>query len=217
VASLRLLLELGAKKSNILLLDRQGVVHQGRMDLNQYKTEFVSNSTARTLADAMRGADVFLGLSGPGLLTGEAVKTMAAKPVIFALSNPDPEIKPEEALAARSDLIMATGRSDYPNQVNNVLGFPFIFRGALDVRAGCINEAMKIAAVEALCDLTREPVPIDVLQAYGLQKLEFGPAYIIPKPLDQRLRMRVSSAVARAAVRSGVAQLDYPPWYPVVI
>jgi malate dehydrogenase (oxaloacetate-decarboxylating)(NADP+) len=158
----------------------------------------------------MEGADVFIGLSGPDLVTPEMLRSMAPRPIVFALSNPDPEIDPALAMDTRSDLIMATGRSDYPNQVNNVLGFPFIFRGALDVRARAINREMHIAAVEALRDLTHEPVPQEVLQAYGLSELTFGPEYIIPKPFDPRLIERVSPAVARAAVATGVARTGVP-------
>jgi len=214
IASMHLLLGLGAKKENLALVDRNGVIHSGRDDLNVYKREFAIDTTKRTLADAMQGADVFIGLSGPDLVTAEMLAVMAAKPVIFALSNPDPEISPELAHTVRSDLIMATGRSDYPNQVNNVLGFPFIFRGALDVRATRINQAMQIAAVHALCALAREPVPAEVLSAYNLKHLEFGAEYIMPKPLDPRLIDYVPPAVARAAVETGVARQNYPDYYP---
>lgn len=214
IASMRLLLALGAKKEHISLVDRNGVIHSGRDDLNVYKREFAIDTPHRTLADAMQEADVFIGLSGPDLVTEEMLAVMAPKPVIFALSNPDPEIRPELAHAVRNDLIMATGRSDYPNQVNNVLGFPFIFRGALDVRASRINQAMQVAAVRALCALARQPVPQEVLDAYRLKHLEFGPDYIIPKPLDPRLINHVSPAVARAAVETGVARQKYPEHYP---
>jgi malate dehydrogenase (oxaloacetate-decarboxylating)(NADP+) len=214
IASMHLLLGLGAKKENLALVDRNGVIHSGRDDLNVYKREFAIDTAKRTLADAMQGADVFIGLSGPDLVTAEMLAVMAAKPVIFALSNPDPEISPELAHTVRSDLIMATGRSDYPNQVNNVLGFPFIFRWALDVRAMRINQVMQIAAVHALCALAREPVPAEVLSAYNLQHLEFGPEYIMPKPLDPRLIDYVPPAVARAAVETGVARQKYPDFYP---
>jgi malate dehydrogenase (oxaloacetate-decarboxylating)(NADP+) len=163
----------------------------------------------------MRGADVFIGVSGPNLVTREQVALMAPRPVVFALSNPNPEIHPDEARAARDDLIMATGRSDFPNQVNNVLGFPFIFRGALDVRARTINTEMQIAAVAALRQLAHEPVPADVLRAYGVESLSFGRDYIIPKPFDPRLRKRVPPAVAKAAIASGVARAGYPEHYPV--
>ncbi len=214
IASMHLLLALGAKKNNLALIDRVGVIHSGRDDLNVYKREFAIDTELRSLADAMNGADAFIGLSGPNLVNEAMLASMAPKPVIFALSNPDPEISPELAQTVRSDLIMATGRSDYPNQVNNVLGFPFIFRGALDVRATDINSAMQIAAVRALCDLAREPVPADVLKAYKLEQLSFGPDYFIPKPLDPRLIDRVAPAVARAAVESGVARQGYPGHYP---
>lgn len=214
IASMRLLLTLGMVKENLILVDRKGVVHSGRDDLNVYKREFARGIEQRTLADAMAGADVFIGVSGPDLLSVEMLKSMADKPVVFALSNPDPEIRPETALAVRDDLIMATGRSDYPNQVNNVLGFPFIFRGALDVQARQINTEMQVAAVHALRDLAREPVPRAVLDAYGLDSLSYGPAYIIPKPVDIRLIDRIPPAVARAAVDSGVARQPYPAHYP---
>ncbi len=214
IASMRLLTTLGMPKQNLSLVDRSGVVHSDRDDLNEYKREFARDTDARTLADAMNGADVFIGVSGPDTLSEEMLMSMAAKPVVFALSNPDPEIRPEVALAARDDLIMATGRSDYPNQVNNVLGFPFIFRGALDVQASKINAAMAAAAVHALRDLAREPVPQAVLDAYGLDDLSFGPDYIIPKPIDERLINVVPPAVAKAAVDSGVARQPYPDHYP---
>ncbi|WP_018952713.1 malic enzyme-like NAD(P)-binding protein [Thioalkalivibrio sulfidiphilus] len=207
IASMRLLLALGARKQNIFMVDRKGVIHTRREDLNEYKLIFANDTEARTLADACAGADVFVGVSGPDLFTPDMLRSMAEKPIVFALSNPDPEILPELAHKTRSDLIMATGRSDYPNQVNNVLGFPYIFRGALDVRARTINEAMQIAAVHALARLTREPVPKSVLDAYGLKHLEFGPEYIIPKPLDSRLIEVVPPAVARAAVDTGVARI----------
>jgi malate dehydrogenase (oxaloacetate-decarboxylating)(NADP+) len=216
IASMSLLITLGMPKHNLTLVDRMGVVHSGRDDLNVYKKEFALDTEKRTLADAMIGADVFIGVSGPDILSVEMLKTMAAKPVVFALSNPDPEIRPEQALAARDDLIMATGRSDYPNQVNNVLGFPFIFRGALDVQARRINAEMQVAAVHALRDLAREPVPQAVLDAYGLESLSYGPDYIIPKPIDERLIDIVPPAVAKAAVDSGVARQAYPDYYPKI-
>ncbi|SEK53593.1 malate dehydrogenase (oxaloacetate-decarboxylating)(NADP+) [Atopomonas hussainii] len=215
IACMKLLVSMGAKIENIFMLDRKGVIHAGRDDLNQYKAMFAHETAARTLSDAMDGADVFVGLSGANLLSPEDLKRMAPNPVVFACSNPDPEIQPELAHQTRSDLIMATGRSDYPNQVNNVLGFPFIFRGALDVRATRINEEMKIAAAYALRDLAKEPVPQEVLTAYGVDKLEYGTEYIIPKPLDPRLISVVSAAVAQAAVDSGVASLPYPAHYPL--
>ena len=214
IASMRLLLALGAKKENMRLVDRKGVIHAGRDDLNEYKLEFAINTPQRTLVDAMQDADVFIGVSGPDLCTPEMLASMAAKPIVFALSNPDPEISPEVAHTVRKDLIMATGRSDYPNQVNNVLGFPFIFRGALDVRARRINQAMEMAAVHALRKLAHQPVPREVLDAYQLTEMSYGAAYIIPKPLDPRLLDAVAPAVARAAVDSGVARLGYPAHYP---
>ncbi|TPW12548.1 MAG: NADP-dependent malic oxidoreductase [Halothiobacillaceae bacterium] len=214
IASLRLLVALGFAKESIWLVDRQGVVHHGRTDINRYKAEFARDTTERTLAEVMHNADAFIGVSGPNLVTPAMVANMAPRPVLFALSNPDAEIAPDIAKAARSDLIMATGRSDYPNQVNNALGFPYIFRGALDVRAKRINREMQIAAVHALCALAREEVPEQVLEAYGVAELSFGMNYIIPKPLDVRLRETVSAAVAKAAVASGVAQTGYPAWYP---
>lgn len=207
IASIKLLIELGADAEKILTVDRKGVIYRGRDDLNRHKAEIAVDTERRSLADALEGADVFIGLSGPDLVRGEMLAAMAPRPVVFALSNPVPEIRPEVALKVRDDLIMATGRSDYPNQVNNVLGFPFIFRGALDVRASRINNAMCIAAVHALKDLTKEPVPASVLEAYGLDALSRGPDYIIPKPLDPRLRETVAPAVARAAIASGVARL----------
>ncbi|SFX32527.1 malic enzyme-like NAD(P)-binding protein [Marinospirillum alkaliphilum] len=215
IACMKLLVSCGAKSENIYMLDRKGVIHAGRDDLNQYKAMFANETNKRTLDDALDGADVFVGLSGPDLMSAEQLMKMAANPIVFACSNPDPEIRPEVAKAARNDVIMATGRSDYPNQVNNVLGFPFIFRGALDVRASAINEEMKVAAVNALKDLAKEPVPAEVLKAYELDKLEFGPEYIIPKPMDTRLLGRISAAVAQAAVDSGVARLPFPAHYPL--
>ncbi len=217
IASMRLLVALGAQKEHLSLIDRKGVIHAGRDDLNPYKQEFANVTERRTLADAMAGADVFIGVSGPDLVSEDMLRSMAAKPVVFALSNPDPEISPELAHRVRDDLIMATGRSDYPNQVNNVLGFPFIFRGALDVRAARINEEMKVAAVHALAHLAHEPVPVEVCLAYGVDSLVFGPEYIIPTPFDPRLSDFVSPAVARAAVDSGVARLPYPADYPNVV
>ncbi len=214
IAAVRLLCAMGAHRNNILSIDRQGVIHTGRQGLNPYKWSVAADTDRRTLADAMEGADVFIGVSGPDLVTPQMLASMAERPVVFALSNPVPEIRPEVALQVRDDLIMATGRSDYPNQVNNVLGFPFIFRGALDVRACCINEEMQIAAVHALKELTHQPVPEQVLAAYGLDALESGPDYILPKPLDPRLREVVPPAVAAAAIRTGVARSDWPDHYP---
>lgn len=206
IASMRLLLALGADKEKMLLLDSKGVIHSGRNDLNSHKATFARTTDRRTLADAVVDADVFIGVAKSDLLNEALVQLMADKPIIFALSNPNPEIRPEVALRARSNLIIATGRSDYPNQVNNVLCFPYIFRGALDVRATCINQAMQIAAVEAIRQLAHEPVPDDVKMNYpGITDWEFGPNYIIPKPFDSRLRERVSHAVAHAAIMTGVA------------
>ena len=207
IASMSLLKALGAQPENLFMLDRKGVIHAGRDDLNEYKAAFAHETDHRTLADACTDADVFIGVSGANLLPPEKLQRMAKHPVVFALSNPDPEISPELAHRTRDDLIMGTGRSDYPNQVNNVLGFPFIFRGALDVRARAINTEMQIAAVHALKDLARQPVPAEVLSAYQLQSLEFGPEYIIPKPLDPRLIDVVAPAVAQAAIDSGVARV----------
>jgi len=209
IASMRLLVALGALKENMLLLDTGGVIHTGRSDLNPYKFAFARNTEKRTLEDALMDADVFIGVAKPDLLNAELLKLMAPKPVIFALSNPDPEILPELARAIRDDLIIATGRSDYPNQVNNVLCFPYIFRGALDVRATCINQAMQIAAVEAIRQLVLEPVPQVVKDNYpGVTNWDFGPEYIIPKPIDPRLKERVTLAVAKAARASGVSRIE---------
>ena len=212
---MKLLVSMGAKIENIFMVDRKGVIHAGRDDLNQYKAAFAHETDKRTLFDALDGADVFVGLSGANLLEAEGLKRMAANPIVFACSNPDPEISPALAHATRDDVIMATGRSDYPNQVNNVLGFPFIFRGALDVRATSINEEMKIAAALALRDLAKQPVPQDVCDAYGGAPLAFGREYIIPKPMDKRLINVVCDAVAKAAIESGVATLPYPKHYPL--
>ncbi|MEZ5570785.1 MAG: malic enzyme-like NAD(P)-binding protein [Halioglobus sp.] len=213
IACMRLLLSLGARRENIFMVDTRGVIHTGRDGVNAYKLEFANNTDKRTLTDAVTDADVFIGLSGADLLTPAMLLSMAPRPIVFACSNPDPEIQPELARATRDDLIIATGRSDYPNQVNNVLGFPFIFRGALDVRASIINEEMKVAAVLALSELAREPVTPEVLVACEVDALEFGPDYIIPNPLDARLLNRIAPAVARAAVESGVARLPYPQNY----
>jgi len=215
IACSKLLISAGAKQENIFMLDRKGVIHSGRDDLNQYKAMFAVETDKRTLDDAIDGADVFLGLSGPNLLAPEQLAKMAPNPIVFACSNPDPEIAPAAAHEVRDDLIMATGRSDFPNQVNNVLGFPFIFRGALDVRASVINEEMKLAAAFAIKDLAKEPVPQEVIDAYDGEKMEFGKTYIIPKPLDARLLGAVSGAVAKAAVDTGVARAPYPANYPL--
>lgn len=206
IAAMRLLVKLGAKRTRLLMVDRVGVIHTGRKDLNEFKKEFAIPTDKHTLMEALTGADVFIGVSGPGLMTPEMVKAMAEKPIIFALSNPIPEIMPEVAHHVRKDLIMATGRSDYPNQVNNALCFPYIFRGALDARASCINEAMQLAAVHAIKNLAREPVPESILAAYAQKSgFNFGPNYLLPTLLDPRLKECVSTAVAKAAIQSGVS------------
>jgi len=206
IACAKFYLDLGVKKENLLLIDTKGVVYKGRKDgMNPYKEFFAVDTKARTLADAMKDADVFAGVSVAGVLTKEMVRTMAKDPIIFAMANPDPEITPEDALDARKDVLMATGRSDYPNQVNNVLGFPFIFRGALDVRATAINDEMKLAAARALANLAKEDVPDSVIKAYGGDPIRFGRDYIIPKPLDPRVLLWEAPAVARAAMETGVA------------
>ncbi|MCC6291665.1 MAG: NADP-dependent malic enzyme [Bryobacterales bacterium] len=208
ISCARHFVKLGARRERITMCDSKGVLHAGRMaELNPYKQQFVRETAARTLSQALAGADVFIGLSSANCVTGEMLKPMARNPVIFALANPDPEIPYEEAVAARPDAIVATGRSDYPNQVNNVLGFPFIFRGALDVRATTINDEMKLAATRALAALARADVPDSVRRAYGVDKLEFGREYIIPKPFDPRVLVHEAAAVAGAAMASGVAQV----------
>lgn len=208
IATAKFYVLLGAKRENILLCDTRGVVYQGREDgMNSYKQEFAAKTKARTLAEALADADVFVGLSGPNTVTPEMLKKMAKKPIIFAMANPNPEIPYPEAKAARPDAIVATGRSDFPNQVNNVLGFPFIFRGALDVHATQINETMKIAAAKALSDLAKEDVPDSVVKAYGVESLHFGPDYLIPKPLDPRVLLWEAPAVAQAAMKTGVARI----------
>ncbi|MGD9091636.1 MAG: NADP-dependent malic enzyme [Anaerolineales bacterium] len=207
ISCAELMVRLGAKRENIMLVDSRGVIYKGREEgMNKYKERFVIDTDARTLADAVRDADVFYGLSIANILKPEMVKTMAERPLIFAMANPDPEIKYELAMETRPDAIVATGRSDYPNQINNVLGFPFIFRGALDVRAKAINEKMKIAASYALSNLTKEDVPDSVLRAYGRESLKFGDEYIIPKPLDPRVLLWVAPAVAKAAMETGDAR-----------
>ncbi|EAK0070143.1 malate dehydrogenase [Campylobacter coli] len=205
IASARMYRNLGVK--NIILVDSKGVVNKKRTDLNQYKLEFVSDTQADTLKEAMKDADVFLGLSAPKILDDEMILSMAKDPVIFALANPIPEVMPEDVARLRKDAIVGTGRSDYPNQINNVLGFPFIFRGALDVRATKITENMKVAAVKALADLAKLPVSDAVKNAYKISHLEFGKDYVIPKPFDERVKAVVSTAVAAAAVKDGVALL----------
>ena len=207
IASGEFCIQLGAVRENILMLDSRGVIYAGREEhLNEYKVRFANYTDARTLDDAIEGADVFIGLSAAGVLSADMVRKMARDPIILAMANPDPEIMPEDALAVRPDAIVGTGRSDYPNQVNNVLGFPFLFRGALDVYARSINEEMKLAAARALAALAREDVPDSVLTAYGLSSLKFGRDYLIPKPLDPRVLLWVAPAVARAAIESGAAR-----------
>jgi malate dehydrogenase (oxaloacetate-decarboxylating)(NADP+) len=213
IACLELLKAMGLPHDNAILCDTKGTIYKGRTDgMNQWKSAHAVNTKARTLAEAMNGADVFLGLSVKGAVTKEMVKSMAKNPVIFAMANPDPEITPEEVHAVRDDAIVATGRSDYENQVNNVMGFPYIFRGALDVRASTINEEMKIAAAHAIADLAREHVPDEVVKAYGGRDLKFGKHYIIPTPFDARLIQVVPLAVAKAAVESGVARKPIKDW-----
>jgi len=207
IACAKFYLTLGVKKENLVLVDTKGVVYVGRAaGMNPYKAQFARETQARTLADVIAGADVFAGVSVAGALTKEMVKSMAKDPIVFAMANPDPEIAPEDALSVRSDVLIATGRSDYPNQVNNVLGFPFIFRGALDVRATAIDDGMKMAAAKALAALAREDVPDSVIKAYGGHPIKFGREYIIPKPLDPRVLLWVTPAVAKAAMNSGVAR-----------
>jgi len=209
----KMYIAVGVKKENITMLDSKGVIHKGRTDLDQYKSFFASENTKiNTLAEAIKGADVFVGLSKGNILNQDMVRSMNKNCVVFALANPTPEISYEEAIAARKDIIVATGRSDNPNQVNNVLGFPFIFRGAMDVRATTINEEMKLAATLAIAALAKEPVPDYVNLAYGSKSLSFGSEYIIPKPIDNRLISAVSSAVAKAAIDSGVAKRKITDW-----
>lgn len=201
-------IRLGAKRENIIMCDTKGVIYKGREEgMNPQKERFAVDTKMRTLAEVMKGADVFVGLSTAGMVTKEMVRSMAPKPIIFAMANPDPEISYEEAKSARSDIIMATGRSDYPNQVNNVLGFPFIFRGALDVRARAINEEMKVAAAYALAGLAKQGADHTVARAYGEESFEFGPEYIVPKPFDPRVLVWESVAVAQAAMQTGVARI----------
>ncbi|HLO90301.1 MAG TPA: NADP-dependent malic enzyme [Lentimicrobium sp.] len=212
IACAKLLISLGAKKENLIMLDSKGALRKDRTDLNKYKLDFATSRDVHDLADAMAGADIFLGLSKANCVTKDMVRSMAKKPIVFAMANPDPEITYDDAMSACEDMIMATGRSDYPNQVNNVLGFPFIFRGALDVRATCINEEMKKAAVYALAKLAKEVVPETVSKAYNVNDLIFGKDYIIPKPLDPRLITHVAPAVAKAAMDSGVARKPIFDW-----
>ena len=212
MACTKLYVALGAKYENFIIFDKDGVIHEGRTDLDEQRRKFAVKKTDWTLEKAMKDADVFVGLSVGGVVTGEMVKSMARRPIVFAMANPDPEIAYETATEVRDDIIFATGRSDYPNQVNNVLGFPFIFRGALDVRATQINEEMKLAAVNALAELAKTPVPDIVNMAYNEKTIVFGPTYIIPKPLDPRLLSTVAPAVAKAAIDSGVAQIKIDNW-----
>jgi malate dehydrogenase (oxaloacetate-decarboxylating)(NADP+) len=205
IASMDLLIHLGASRDKLFMVDRSGIIHSGRDDLNSYKREFSIETNKRTMADALIDADVFIGVSGPGIMTTDMLLSMAKNPIVFALSNPVPEIMPELAKLVRSDLIIATGRSDYPNQVNNALCFPYIFRGALDVRATCINEAMKLAAVHAIKDLAKEPFPPELFNSSSRGNLGFGPDYILPELIDPRLKEKVTAAVANAAIASGVA------------
>jgi malate dehydrogenase (oxaloacetate-decarboxylating)(NADP+) len=208
----RLYVSLGVRRENIVMCDSKGVINKKRKDLNKYKQEFVTSRDLDTLEQAIKGADLFLGLSAACMMSKEMLSSMADNPIIFAMANPNPEISFEDAMATRDDMIFATGRSDYPNQINNVLGFPFIFRGALDVRASTINEEMKLAASKALAALAKEPVPVSVLKAYNVDKLIFGKEYIIPKPVDPRLISCVAPAVAKAAMDSGVAKYPISDW-----
>ncbi len=212
IACARLFLKLGVRREHMVLCDSRGVVAAHREDLNPLKREFATTRRIASLAEALHGADVFLGVSKANVLTPEMLRSMAPNPIVMALANPDPEIAYDVATVTRPDLIFATGRSDYPNQVNNVLGFPYIFRGALDVRASEINDAMKLAAAHAIAALTREPVPESVLRDYNLEKLEFGRGYLIPKPTDPRLLTTVATAVARAAIESGIARRPISDW-----
>ncbi|MFN0157164.1 MAG: phosphate acyltransferase, partial [Bacteroidota bacterium] len=208
IACAKLYEKLGVKRQNMLLVDTKGVVFKGRTEgMNPYKEYFAAETNARSLADAMRGADVFCGVSVKDIVTKDMIKSMADNPIVFAMANPDPEITYDDAVSVRKDLIMATGRSDFPNQVNNVLGFPFIFRGALDVRASTINDEMKMAASYALAKLAKEDVPDSVMRAYGGKRIEFGRDYIIPKPFDPRVMLWETVAVAKAAMDTGVARL----------
>ena len=212
IACARLFLKLGVRREHMVLCDSRGVVAAHREDLNPLKREFATTRRIASLAEALHGADVFLGVSKANVLTPEMLRSMAPNPIVMALANPDPEIAYDVATVTRPDLIFATGRSDYPNQVNNVLGFPYIFRGALDVRASEINDAMKLAAAHAIAAMTREPVPESVLRDYNLEELEFGRGYLIPKPTDPRLLTTVATAVARAAIESGIARRPISDW-----
>lgn len=206
IACTNMLVSLGLRRENIIMCDSKGVISSSRTDLNTQKKAYARDVPYHTLAEAIRGADVFLGLSVKGALTTPMLKSMAYKPIVFALANPDPEIDRDEAYATRQDIIFATGRSDLPNQINNLLGFPYIFRGALDTRATCINEEMKQAAVYAIAELAHEPVPQKIKEIYGGRNMAFGPDYLLPTPFDSRLLTHVAPAVARAATDSGVAR-----------
>lgn len=212
ISCTRLYTKLGVRKENIVMADSKGVINRKRKDLNKYKQEFITFRDIDTLEEAVKGADLFLGLSTANMLSKEMLASMSDHPVVFAMANPNPEITYEDAMSVRDDLIFATGRSDYPNQINNVLGFPYIFRGALDVRATTINEEMKLAAARALAKLAKDPVPDVVLRAYNLDSLSFGKEYIIPKPLDPRLISCVATCVARAAMDTGVARRPITDW-----
>jgi len=212
ISCTRLYVALGVKKENIVMVDTKGVINRKRKDLNKYKQEFITDRDIDTLSQAVENADLFLGLSAANMMTKEMLASMAKNPIVFAMANPNPEISFEDAMSTRNDLIFATGRSDYPNQINNVLGFPYIFRGALDVRASTINEEMKLAASQALAALAKEPVPDAFAKTYNVEKLIFGKDYIIPKPNDPRLISCVAPAVARAAMNSGVAKYPIKDW-----
>jgi malic enzyme len=212
IACAKLILSLGVAQDHIVMCDSQGVIRKERDNLSEAKLPFATDKPFSTLSEAIQGADIFIGLSKRDVVSSSDIVRMAPRPIVFALANPDPEIPYEAAMASRDDIIMATGRSDYPNQINNVLGFPYIFRGALDVWATSINEPMKLAAVEALSQLAQEPVPTVVKEMYSVDQLTFGPSYFLPKPLDPRLIEVVSIAVAQAAIRSGVAQKEIQDW-----
>ena len=212
IACTNLLITMGVRRENIVMCDSKGVINESRTDLNEEKQHFVTSRPLNTLQEALVGADAFLGVSTADVLSQDMLRSMAENPIVFALANPNPEIKYEEAVMTRKDVLVATGRSDYPNQINNVLGFPYIFRGALDVQARAINEEMKVAAVKAIAGLAKEEVPASVLKAYGLKSLSFGHDYFIPKPFDHRLLEVVSVAVAKAAMESGVARRSITDW-----
>ena len=212
ISCARMFMAAGVRKENLVMVDSKGVIYRGRPGLTEEKAELAADTEKRTLGEAVKGADVFMGLSVAGCLTGDMLRTMAPNPIVFAMANPDPEIGYEEAVAARSDVIMATGRSDYPNQINNVLGFPFIFRGALDVRARRITEGMKMAAAKALAALAKEEVPEEVRAAYGGRSFSYGREYIVPKPFDPRVIEYEAVAVAKAACDDGVAECPITDW-----